>query len=93
MIQVGKNKLLEGERTSKIIEKFDYEYNFRFSLEIAMIIQCGLKVSDKILKRPESVWSNTPRLSYFDIPSILISTISSISLKNEPLSNIVTKKL
>lgn len=81
MILKGREKLLEGEDLPNLLMKSNTDYAFRLSLEVALIIKCGLKVCEKIIDKPNNVWTKSPKLKLLEFPKLFMSALFSVILK------------
>ena len=81
MILKGREKLLQGKDLPKLLMKKKSKYSFRLSLEVALIIKCGLKICEKIINEPNIVWDKSPKLKLLEFPKLFMSALFSVILK------------
>ena len=74
----GEQALLTGSRLPKKIRKSNLRYATRFSMEIALIIECGKNIVQQIKKDPSIVWTQPPKLETKKIPIFLYNSILNI---------------
>ena len=71
----GEQNLLTGSHLPKKIRKSNLQYSIRFSMEIALIIECGKNIVQQIKKDPSSVWNQPPKLETKKLPIFLYNAI------------------
>ena len=78
LVLKGEQNLLTGSLLPKKIRKSKLRYALRFSMEIALIIECGKNIVQQIKKDPSVVWDQPPKLEIRKIPFLLYNAISNI---------------
>ena len=78
LVVKGEQNLLTGSLLPRKIRKSKLRYATRFSMEIALIIECGKNIVQQIKKDPSIVWSQKPRLETKKIPIFLYNSILNI---------------
>jgi len=74
----GEQNLLIGSHLPKKIRKSNLLHATRFSLEIALIIECGKNIVQQIKKEPSIVWDQPPKLETKKLPIFLYNSILNI---------------
>ena len=74
----GEQNLLTGSHLPKKIRKSNLQYSIRFSMEIALIIECGKNIVQQIKKDPSIVWTQPPKLETKKLPIFLYNCILNI---------------
>ena len=78
LVVKGEQNLLTGSLLPRKIRKSKLRYATRFSMEIALIIECGKNIVQQIKKDPSIVWSQPPKLETKKIPIFLYNSILNI---------------
>ena len=78
LVLKGEQNLLTGSLLPKKIRKSKLRYAIRFSMEIALIIECGKNIVQQIKKDPSIVWTKPPKLEIKKIPIFLYNSILNI---------------
>ena len=78
LVMKGEQNLLTGSPLPKKIRKSNLRYAIRFSMEIALIIECGKNIVQQIKKDPSIVWSQPPKLETKKLPIFLYNAILNI---------------
>ena len=74
----GEQNLLTGSLLPRKIRKSNLRHATRFSMEIALIIECGKNIAQQIKKDPSIVWTQPPKLETKKIPIFLYNSILNI---------------
>jgi len=74
----GEQNLLTGSHLPKKIRKSNLRHAIRFSMEIALIIECGKNIVQQIKKDPSIVWNQPPKLETKRLPIFLYNSILNI---------------
>ena len=74
----GEQKLLSGSHLPKKIRKSNLRHATRFSMESALIIECGKNIVQQIKKDPSIVWNQPPKLETKKLPIFLYNSILNI---------------
>jgi len=74
----GEQNLLTGSLLPRKIRKSNLRHAARFSMEIALIIECGKNIFQQIKKDPSIVWTKPPKLETKKIPIFLYNSILNI---------------
>ena len=78
LVVKGEQNLLTGSLLPRKIRKSKVRYATRFSMEIALIIECGKNIVQQIKKDPSIVWTQPPKLETKKIPIFLYNSILNI---------------
>ena len=78
LVVKGEQNLLSGSLLPMKIRKSNLRYAFRFSMEIALIIECGKNIVQQIKKDPFIVWNKPPKLETKKFPIFLYNAILNI---------------
>ena len=78
LILKGEQNLLTGSLLPRKIRKSNLRHATRFSMEIALIIECGKNIVQQIKKDPSVVWTQPPKLETKKIPIFLYNSILNI---------------
>tara|TARA_B100000963_G_C22628211_1_gene673480 strand:- start:2229 stop:3131 length:903 start_codon:yes stop_codon:yes gene_type:complete len=78
LLKEGEQNLLAGMDLPKKVRKSNLQHAIRFSLEIALIIECGKNIVKQIKQNPSSVWSRAPVLEIKKLPIFLYNAILNI---------------
>ena len=78
LVLKGEQNLLTGSLLPKKIRKSKLRYAIRFSMEIALIIECGKNIVQQIKKDPSVVWNQPPKLEIRKLPFLLYNAILNI---------------
>ena len=78
LVAKGEQNLLTGSLLPNKIRKSNLRHAIRFSMEIALIIECGKNIVQQIKKDPSIVWSQPPKLEIRKLPIFLYNAILNI---------------
>ncbi len=78
LVAKGEQNLLTGSLLPNKIRKSNLRHAFRFSMEIALIIECGKNIVQQIKKDPSIVWNQPPKLEIRKLPIFLYNAILNI---------------
>ena len=74
----GEQNLLTGSLLPRKIRKSNLRHATRFSMEVALIIECGKNIVQQIKNDPSIVWTQPPKLETKKIPIFLYNAILNI---------------
>ena len=78
LVLKGEQNLLTGSFLPRKIRRSNLQHAFRFSMEIALIIECGKNIVQQIKKDPSKVWNQPPKLETKKLPIFLYNAILNI---------------
>ena len=78
LVAKGEQNLLTGSLLPNKIRKSNLQHAIRFSMEVALIIECGKNIVQQIKKDPSIVWSRPPKLEIRKLPIFLYNAILNI---------------
>ena len=78
LVAKGEQNLLTGSLLPNKIRKSNLRHAIRFSMEIALIIECGKNIVQQIKKDPSIVWNQPPKLEIRKLPIFLYNAILNI---------------
>ena len=83
MTFTGKEKLTYGKNLPALLLHSEMKNKFRFALEISLTIECGLFIAKCLLTNPYAVWKTPPKVSLFQIPLIIISSLHCLTSRRK----------
>lgn len=78
MAQWAQEHLAQGKDLPKRIRRHPSHASLRLALEIALTLEGGKAICEKVIRNPDKVWAQSPTLTKKDLPVILLRSLKTL---------------